>query len=101
MPAAVRKRLGGGKTSPDAPVDQVAAAQRWPRTEDNYYELRDREQQIAPDRLAAEHTLEQLELCVNYLRRIGKRRIAQVIDNNRRFIRARCAETGGRNGAPR
>jgi hypothetical protein len=58
-------------------------------------EARRREQEIARYRLAAEETLEQLEWCVNYLHRIRKRRIAEVIDKNRRRIRRRMRGTGG------
>ena len=58
-------------------------------------EARQREQEIARYRFAAEQTLEQLEWCVNYLHRIRKSRIAEVIDNNRRRIRRQMRETGG------
>jgi hypothetical protein len=43
-------------------------------------EARWRAHEIARYRLAAEQTLEQLKWCVNYLNRIRKRRIAEVID---------------------
>jgi hypothetical protein len=43
-------------------------------------EARRRAHEIARYRLAAEETLEQLKWCVNYLNRIRKRRIAEVID---------------------
>ena len=39
-------------------------------------------------RLAAEEALSQLDWCVNYLHRIRKHRIAEVIDKNRTSIRA-------------
>jgi hypothetical protein len=58
-------------------------------------EARQREQEIARYRLAAEQTLEQLEWCVNYLHRIRKSRIAEVIDKNRRRIRRQMRGTGG------
>jgi hypothetical protein len=58
-------------------------------------EARRREQEIAQYRLAAEETLEQLEWCVNYLHRIRRHRIAEVIDNNRRRIRRRMRAPGG------
>jgi hypothetical protein len=40
-------------------------------------------------RRAAEETLHQLDWCVNYLRRIGRTRIARAIENNQRAIRTR------------
>ena len=42
--------------------------------------------EIAIYRLAAERTLVQLEWVVHYLRRIGKRSIAEALDKNRRQI---------------
>jgi hypothetical protein len=64
--------------------------------EDNDDEqARRREQEIARYRLAAEETLEQLKWCVNYLHRIRKHRIAELIDNNRRRIRRRMRAPGG------
>jgi len=50
--------------------------------------------EIARYRLAAEETLEQLEWCVQYLHRIHKSRIADVIDKNRRSIRREMRTTG-------
>jgi hypothetical protein len=50
--------------------------------------------EIARYRLAAEETLEQLEWCVQYLHRIHKSRIADVIDKNRRSIRREMRPTG-------
>ena len=55
---------------------------------------RQREQEIARYRLAAEETLEQLEWCVDYLRRIKKGSIADVVDRNRRHIRREMTRTG-------
>ena len=56
---------------------------------------RRREDEIARYRRAAEETLEQLEWCVNYLHRIRKSSIADVIDKNRRHIRRQLGGTGG------
>jgi hypothetical protein len=39
-------------------------------------------------RRAAEETLDQLQWCINYLHRIGKRRIAEAVADNHRIIRA-------------
>ena len=62
--------------------------------EDNHEdERRRRDQEIARYRLAAEQTLEQLEWCVNYLHRIRKSRIAEVVDKNRRRIRRQMRGT--------
>jgi hypothetical protein len=58
-------------------------------------DMRRREEEIARYRRAAEETLEQLEWCVNYLHRIRKHRIAELIDNNRRRIRRRMRAPGG------
>jgi hypothetical protein len=58
-------------------------------------DARRREEEIARYRLAAEETLDQLEWCVQYLHRIRKRRIAEVIDKNRRSIRREMRPTGG------
>jgi hypothetical protein len=58
-------------------------------------DARRREEEIARYRLAAEETLEQLEWCVQYLHRIHKSRIAEVIDKNRRSIRREMSTTGG------
>jgi hypothetical protein len=57
-------------------------------------DVRRREEEIARYRLAAEQTLEQLEWCANYLHRMRKNRIAEVIDNNRRHIRRQMSRTG-------
>lgn len=46
-------------------------------------------------RRAAEETLEQLEWVVSYLHRIGKSRIADVIDKNRRHIRRQMSGPEG------
>jgi hypothetical protein len=54
---------------------------------------RRREEEIARYRLAAEETLDQLEWCVNYLHRIRKSRIADVINKNRRHIRRQMRGT--------
>jgi hypothetical protein len=43
-------------------------------------------------RLAAEETLDQLDWCVKYLYKIHKPRIARVIEQNERTIRARMRE---------
>jgi hypothetical protein len=51
--------------------------------------------EIARYRLAAEETLEQLEWCVQYLHRIQKSRIAEVIDKNRRSIRREMSPARG------
>ena len=56
---------------------------------------RRREEATARYRLAADETLEQLAWCVQYLHRIRKPRIAEVIDNNRRHIRRQMSQTGG------
>ena len=58
-------------------------------------EARRREGEIERYRRAAEETLEQLEWCVNYLHRIRKSRIAEVVDKNRRHIRRRMSSIGG------
>jgi hypothetical protein len=58
-------------------------------------DVRRREEQIARYRLATEETLEQLGWCVHYLHSIRKRRIAEVIDNNRRHIRRQMTQAGG------
>jgi hypothetical protein len=58
-------------------------------------DLREREEEIARYRRAAEETLGQLAWCVNYLHRIRKRRIAEVIDTNCRHIRREMSGTGG------
>jgi hypothetical protein len=58
-------------------------------------DARRREEEIARYRLAAEETLEQLEWCVQYLHRIHKSRIADVIDKNRRSIRREMSPTRG------
>ena len=39
---------------------------------------------------AAEVALEQLEWCINYLRRIRKDKIARALEANRASIRKRC-----------
>ena len=39
--------------------------------------------------MAAELALEQLDWCINYLRRIHKPRIARALENNRRGIARR------------
>ena len=57
-------------------------------------EAREREEEIARYRLAAEETLEQLEWCVNYLHRIRKGRIAEAVNKNRRQIQRRMRGTG-------
>ena len=56
---------------------------------------RRREEATARYRLAADETLEQLAWCVQYLHRIHKSRIADVIDKNRRTIRREMRPTGG------
>jgi hypothetical protein len=61
--------------------------------EDTEDDARRREEEIARYRRAAEETLEQLEWCVNYLYRIRKGRIAEVVDNNRRHIRRQMSRT--------
>jgi hypothetical protein len=43
-------------------------------------------------RRAAEETLDQLQWCIDYLHRIGKSRIANVIANNHRIIRTRMRD---------
>lgn len=43
-------------------------------------------------RRAAEETLDQLQWCINYLHRIGKPRIADVVAKNHRIIRARMRD---------
>jgi hypothetical protein len=58
-------------------------------------EVREREEEIARYRRAAEETLEQLAWCVNYLHRIRKSRIAEVIDKNCRHIRREMGGAGG------
>jgi hypothetical protein len=58
-------------------------------------EAREREEEIARYRKAAEATLEQLEWCVSYLHRIRKSPIAEVIDKNRRHIWRQASRTGG------
>jgi hypothetical protein len=55
----------------------------------------ERDDEIARYRRAAEETLGQLAWCVNYLHRIRKDRIAQVIDANCRHIRREMSGTGG------
>jgi hypothetical protein len=56
---------------------------------------RQREEEIARYRRAAELTLEQLRWCVSYFHRIHKGRIAEVIDNNRRHIRRQMSRPAG------
>jgi hypothetical protein len=63
--------------------------------EDTDDDARQREEEVARYRRAAEETLEQLEWCVNYLHRIRKGRIADAIDKNRRHIRRQMSRTGG------
>ena len=58
-------------------------------------EVREREEEIARYRRAAEETLGQLAWCVNYLHRIRKGRIADGIDANCRHIRREMSGTGG------
>ena len=58
-------------------------------------EAREREEEIARYRRAAEETLGQLAWCVNYLHRIRKGRIAEVIDANCRHIRREMSGAGG------
>jgi hypothetical protein len=58
-------------------------------------EAREREEEIARYRRAAEETLGQLAWCVNYLHRIHKGRIAKVIDANCRHIRREMRGAGG------
>lgn len=50
-------------------------------------DTRDREQETARYRLAAEETLDQLHWCIHYLHRIRKHRIAAALEKNRRAIR--------------
>jgi len=45
-------------------------------------------------RRAAEETLDQLQWCIEYLHRIGKSRIADVIAKNHRLIRTRMRDQG-------
>jgi len=54
-------------------------------------ETRTRTQETTRYRRAAEESLAQLQWCVNYLHRIGKPRIADVVDKNRLFIRRRMS----------
>jgi hypothetical protein len=58
-------------------------------------EARELDEEIARYRRAAEETLGQLAWCVNYLHRIRKGRIAQVIDANCRYIRREMSGAGG------
>jgi hypothetical protein len=58
-------------------------------------EAREREEEIARYRRAAEETLGQLAWCVNYLHRIRKGRIAELIDANCRHIRREMSGAGG------
>jgi hypothetical protein len=58
-------------------------------------DVRRREDETARYRLAAEETLDQLDWCVNYLHRIRKGSIADVIDKNRRLIQRQMSGTGG------
>ena len=51
-----------------------------------------RDQQAERYRTAAEATLRQVDWCVQYLHRIRKRELAEVIDKNRRFIQDRLSE---------
>jgi hypothetical protein len=55
---------------------------------------RKREDEITRYRLAAEEALEQLEWCVDYLRRIRKGTIADAVDRNRRQIRREMTRAG-------
>lgn len=50
-------------------------------------DVRARREEAERYRLAAEEALNQLDWCVNYLYRIRKGSIAQVIEKNRRDIR--------------
>ena len=58
-------------------------------------DARQREEETARYRRAAEETLEQLEWCVNYLHRTRRSQIAEVIDKNRRHIWRQMSRTGG------
>jgi hypothetical protein len=57
-------------------------------------EARERQEEIARYRMAAEATLEQLEWCVSYFHRIRKSRVADMIDKNRRHILRRTRTAG-------
>ena len=50
-------------------------------------------EEVARYRRAAEEALNQLDWCVDYLHRIRKNRIAQVISNNRSLIRREMTRT--------
>jgi hypothetical protein len=52
-----------------------------------------RAEESARYRRAAEEGLNQLDWCVNYLHRIGKSSIAQVIERNRSHIRRQMERT--------
>ena len=53
-----------------------------------------RRRETAKYRRAAEETLDQLEWCINYLHRIGKPRIAEVLAKNRSVIRRQMRRPG-------
>jgi hypothetical protein len=50
-------------------------------------------------RQAAEETLEQLDWCVAYLRRIHKPKLAAQLERNRKAIQRRLAPRAGRDSA--
>jgi hypothetical protein len=51
-------------------------------------------QETARYRRAAEETLDQLDWCINYLYRIGKPRIAGVLEKNRSSIQRQMNRPG-------
>ena len=57
-----------------------------------------REQEAARYRRAAEETLDQLDWCINYLYRIRKTRIADVLGKNRSAIRRQMNRPEDRDG---
>ena len=57
-------------------------------------DARARADEVARYRRAAEETLHQLDWCVSYLHRIRKDHIAQVIEQNRSFIRQEMNRAG-------
>jgi hypothetical protein len=78
--------------------DTAVHATRGPRNiaeHEDDTEARQREEEIARYRRAAEETLGQLAWCVSYLHRIRKGRIAEVIDANCRHIRREMSGAGG------
>jgi hypothetical protein len=92
-PAALEERAGGYRLQRLPAVDATRGPRNIAETRDDA-EVREREDEIARYRRAAEETLGQLAWCVNYLHRIRKGRIAELIDANCRHIRREMSGAG-------